>query len=285
MYDDRNYGRYALLKFKMQFLGNFQKMTTSIINDVVHYELRLQSESPDYLSMNDLIGKEINLIFQNVIECIKCGDETKKSYNQGFCYGCFLNAPESSPCIINPELCKAHLGEGRNLDWEERNHNQPHIVYLAVSDCVKVGVTRKTQVPTRWIDQGAAYAIRLAEVSNRYTAGIIEVALKSQFTDRTNWRKMLQNEVDSSIDLTEIKWELEELLPADLAQYITENDEIIYLNYPVKSFPSKVNSISFDKESVISGNLIGIKGQYLIFENGNVFNVRKHSGYKVKFEY
>ena len=193
-----------------------------------------------------------------------------------------MNAPESAECIIRPELCRAHLGEGRDPEWEEKHHNKPHIVYLAASSAVKVGITREDQVPTRWIDQGATAAIRLAETENRYEAGRVEVALKEFFTDRTNWRKMLTNDVDNTIDLEEEKWALEEHLPADIMDLFSENDEIVNLNYPVLEFPTKVKSLSFDKTPVIEGVLKGIKGQYLFFENNEVLNIRKHTSYYVE---
>jgi hypothetical protein len=266
-------------------IGNLRKMKAHLGADTIEYTLRLfnpQGEVVSELPMNECVGKEITLNFSGKINCVNCGAKTKKSFAQGFCYKCFISAPESSECIIKPELCRGHLGEGRDVEWEQHNHNQPHFVYLAVSDVVKVGVTRATQIPTRWIDQGAAYAIRLAEVPYRQLAGLIEVALKSEFTDKTNWRKMLKNEVDLSIDLVEVKWELEELLPNDYAQYMTEDDEIIEFNYPVLEFPEKVTSVGLEKQPEIKGKLLGIKGQYLILDGGRVFNVRNHSGFEVE---
>jgi hypothetical protein len=158
-------------------------------------------------------------------------------------------------------------------------------VYFAASDVVKVGVTRSTQIPTRWIDQGASSAIKIAETPNRYYAGVIEVALKDYFTDKTNWRNMLQNKQDESIDLVEEKWRLEEILPADLMAFFTEDDEIETLHFPVENYPTSVKSVGFDKENTIEGKLIGIKGQYLIFENGAVLNIRKHTGYVVELSF
>lgn len=263
-------------------------MDVAFSEDIVQYTLRLYNEQGvlvDLLPMNDLLGKEIRLRHTGKIHCVNCGVRTKKSFGQGFCYSCFVSAPESSECIIKPELCRGHLGEGRDTEWEESNHNQPHFVYLAVSDVVKVGVTRSTQIPTRWIDQGAAYAIRLAEVPYRQLAGLIEVALKSEFTDKTNWRKMLQNDIDDGIDLVQVKWELEELLPNDFSQYMTEDDEIITLHYPVLEFPKKVTSIGFDKEPEIHGVIQGIKGQYLILDHGRVLNIRKHNGYEIECDF
>ena len=234
--------------------------------------------------MNDFIGKEITLSWEGEIRCIVCDKKTKSSFNQGFCYTCFMSAPESAECILRPELCKAHLGEGRNVQWEQDHHNQPHVVYLAASDAIKVGVTRNTQIPTRWIDQGANAAIVVAELPNRYLAGVLEVELKATFTDKTNWQRMLKNEVDSSIDLVEAKWSLEEILPADLLAYFSEDDSLYNFDYPVLEYPEKVKSLSFDKEAKITGKLMGIKGQYLIFEGGNVINLRKFTGYMINLE-
>lgn len=257
--------------------GNLSKMKTTL-DDPIQYHLSLSEE----LCINDFIGKEITLTWSGRINCTSCGKVTKKSFGQGFCYPCFINSPNAAECILRPELCRAHLGEGRDPEWEEKHHNQPHVVYLAASSAVKVGVTRAEQVPTRWIDQGATAAIRLAEVPNRYEAGRIEVSLKEFFTDKTSWQRMLKNEIDESIDLEEEKWSLEDQLPQDIMEYFSENDEIIELNYPVIEFPEKVKSVGFDKVPTIQGKLMGIKGQYLIFDGGLVLNIRKHTGYYVE---
>ena len=260
--------------------GNLSKMSAQL-EDQVHYFLNLS----DNVDMNALIGSKISLNWNGDIHCCACGKKTKNSFGQGFCYNCFMNAPESSECILRPELCRAHLGEGRDVEWEQKHHNQPHIVYLAASSTLKVGITRSQQVPTRWIDQGATAAIRLAETANRYEAGRIEVALKEFFTDKTNWQKMLKNDVDDSIDLVEEKWALEEHLPNDILDLFSENDEIIELNYPVLRYPKKIISRSFDKTALIEGVLEGIKGQYLLFEGGEVVNIRKHTSYHIDLSF
>jgi len=257
--------------------GIISKMKVELLEEV-NYLLPLGDSS---LELNSYIDKEIRLTWSGEITCTSCAKRIKKTFGDGFCYNCFISAPEATECTIRPELCRAHLGEGRDVEWEERNHNQPHIVYLAASDKVKVGVTRATQVPTRWIDQGASSAIRLAETPNRYEAGKLEVALKSFFSDKTNWQRMLKNEVDESIDLIQEKWELHDKLPEDLTMYFSENDEVISINYPVLSYPEKIKSMSFDKTPIIEGKLIGIKGQYLLFDNQSVLNIRKHTGYSI----
>ena len=250
----------------------------TVFNDPIEYSLVFDGEN---LSVNSLIGKQIQLQHTGAIFCSSCGTKIKKTFQDGLCFKCFQSAPEASECILRPELCRAHLGEGRDIEWEQANHNQPHVVYLAASDTVKVGVTRATQVPFRWMDQGAASAIRLAETPNRYEAGKLEVALKSFFTDKTNWQRMLKNEIDESIDLEEEKWSLHDQLPSDLTEFFSENDEIIQLHYPVEQYPEKIKSLSLDKTPLIEGKLSGIKGQYLLFEDGSVINIRKHTGYEV----
>ena len=251
----------------------------SKLESTIQYSLRTPDNS---IAVNELIGKEISMLWSGVIYCSKCAKLTKKSFGEGFCFTCFSSAAEASPCILHPELCEAHLGKGRDLEYEERNHNQPHFVYLAATDKVKVGVTRVTQIPTRWIDQGASSSIILAETPNRYLAGCIEVALKDFYTDKTNWQNMLRNFQDESIDLEDEKWQVHDELPSDLTQYWIENDEITNLNYPVLEYPEKVSSMSFDKTAQIQGKLIGIRGQYLIFDNKNVINIRRHTGYEIE---
>ncbi len=258
--------------------GNFRKMKVTLDDDQIHYQLKLS----ETLNMNDFIGRTLTIAWEGRINCQKCGKITKKSFGEGFCYSCFISAPEAAECILRPELCRAHLGEGRDPEWEQKHHNQPHVVYLAASSAVKVGITRKDQVPTRWIDQGASAAVILAETENRYEAGRIEVALKEFFTDKTHWQKMLKNDIDESIDLVDEKWGLEEHLPADIVDFFSEDDTVWELNYPVADYPEKVKSMTLDKMPIISGVLKGIKGQYLLFEGGAVFNVRRHTGYYVE---
>lgn len=255
------------------------KLKTSL-DSPVSYVL---GKDTDAFLLNDLLGKKIKLSWTGIIECVKCQKHTKKSFGEGFCFTCFQSAPESSPCILRPELCRAHLGEGRDLVYETTHHLQPHIVYLALTDVVKVGVTRKTQVPTRWIDQGAAAAIILAETQNRYQAGMLEVAMKELYTDKTNWRKMLLNTTGEEVDLSEEKWQAHDQMPSDLANFWVENDDITHINYPVLIYPELVNSLTFDSQPNIEGVLTGIRGQYLYLDEKNVLNIRRHSGYEIAF--
>lgn len=264
----------------MIFRGNLLKMT-SVYNTPVDYYLTLENEQ---IHVNKLLGQNIKISFAGLINCIKCGRKTNKSFSQGFCYPCFTTAPEAEPAVVSPELDMAHLGISRDMEWAKTHSLIDHFVYLAVSSGLKVGVTRHTQIPTRWIDQGASYAIKLAKTPYRNLAGQIEVELKKHFADKTNWRNMLANIYDSQINLLEEKNRASALLSTDLRKYITEDNEISHISYPVLEYPTKVNSLNLDKNPVFEGKLMGIKGQYLIFANGIVMNIRSHGGYFVNFE-
>jgi hypothetical protein len=253
-------------------------MPTSYLNPI-QYFLRLGNEEVD---MNALVGKQISLRYTGNIFCGVCGKKTSKSFGEGMCYNCFATSPENAECILRPELCLAHEHKGRDVEWEISHHLQPHFVYLALVNETKVGVTRGTQIPTRWIDQGANKAIILAETPYRQLAGLIEVGLKEYMTDKTHWSKMLRNEFNSSIDLLKEKERMEDILPYEFQQYISPNNEILEMHYPVLEYPKKVTSLSFDKQPEINSKLMGIRAQYLIFEGGNVINIRKHTGYEVE---
>ena len=249
------------------------------LEEQVQYNLVSEDVNID---MNAQIGRKIKIKFEGVTQCMSC-NQYKKLFAQGVCFDCFNSSAMASPCIIRPELCEGHLGKGRDIEWEKTNHVQPHIVYFAVASGLKVGVTRETQVPTRWIDQGASYAIKIAETPYRQLAGELEVALKGSFSDKTNWQRMLKNEI-ADYDLVEEKWELEGLLPMGLIDYMSEDDEITEINYPVLSFPEKIKSVNLDKVPEIEQQLLGIKGQYLIFDDNKVLNVRKFEGYHVEID-
>jgi hypothetical protein len=194
-----------------------------------------------------------------------------------------VSSPAAGDWIMKPELSTAHLDiEDRDLDYEKKVQLKPHVVYLALSSEVKVGVTRLTQVPTRWIDQGAVQAIPIVEVPNRYLAGITEVALKSHYADKTNWQKMLKNDYPQ-VDLLKQKASLKYLIPNEVQEYFhLEKEDLLEIHYPVLKYPTKVTSLNLDKSPNFSGKLSGIKGQYLIFEDGTVFNVRTFEGYVVR---
>ena len=264
----------------MLYKGNLLKMHAQL-NDVIAYQLPIGS---DLVDMNTLIGKDLTWTYQHQINCVHCGKKTKTSFSQGYCYTCFTSLPQTDVGIINPELDESHLGISRDMAWAKENSLKPHYVYLSFSSNVKVGVTRESQIPTRWIDQGAIRAIKLAKTPNRHIAGIIEVALKAHFADKTNWRNMLKNKGEATVDLKIEKLRAAELLHPEFKQYLCMEDELVELNFPVEQYPKKITSVSFDKLDRYKGKLSGIKGQYLMFDDGKVLNIRKHNGYLLELE-
>ncbi len=261
----------------MMLEGNLLKMNSET-GKPVQYSLPLGSGC---LPLNLLLGKRITLEFTGQINCIGCGKLTKTSFSQGYCYNCLQTAPETSESVMRPELSKAHLGIARDMAWAREHDLIDHIVYLAASSDLKVGVTRHHQIPVRWIDQGASSAIAIARTPNRHIAGIIEVWLKQFYTDKTNWREMLQNK-NIAVDLEQERDKAIDLLTPELRKYAYRQTSAHAIEYPVLQYPQKVTSLSFDKSPVISGALTGIKGQYLIFDDGQVLNIRKHNGYFIK---
>ena len=259
----------------MQYEGVLRKMQTEIGTPIQYY---LVFES-DFLNVNQVLDKELKIEFIK-FQCLNCGND-RPIYRQGFCKNCFFEIPSAGDWIMRPELSTAHLDkEDRNLDYEKKVQLQPHIVYLANSSNIKVGVTRKTQIPTRWIDQGAHEAIEIVEVPNRYLAGITEVALKDHIGDKTNWRKMLTNTVDDE-DLVEWRNKLKPFIPEEAQDYFINSNTETNLEFPVLSYPEKVKSLNLDKTPTYKGVLKGIKGQYLIFDDDTVFNIRGSEGYYV----
>ncbi len=262
----------------MIFEGQIRKMISENTKPIRYY-LNLKD---DYLDVNQQLGKKMRF-YHDHNECLGCGLD-KEIYRMGYCKNCFFTLPEANDSIIRPELSTAHLGiEQRDLEWERKFELQPHIVYLAVSSDLKVGVTRSAQIPTRWIDQGASYATILAKTDNRYEAGMIEVALKNQVSDKTNYQKMLKNDVPE-IDLIQQKDLFKIYIPEEESKFYLADDSVYTFEYPVLHYPEKIKSLNLAKQKEFEGTLVGIKGQYLIFEDGTVWNVRGHEGFYVKFE-
>ena len=260
----------------MQFSGQILKMTTQNAKPI-QYFLNL---SNDLINMNQLIGKNLKLKHIGY-ECVNCGS-AEKIYRMGFCKKCFFESPYASETIIRPELSTAHLGIGeRDLAVEEAIQLQPHIVYLAYTGDVKVGVTRESQIPTRWIDQGATFALPIAKTENRYEAGMIEVALKEHLADKTNWRKMLEDDFEDDLDLADFREKIKDYFPDNFKNFYSMEHEMLRLDYPYEA-PEKINSFTLDKKPEFEGILRGIKGQYLSFEGGDFINVRGHEGYVIE---
>lgn len=250
--------------------------------DKVSYGLQLREE---HFDISSLVGKELKLTYSGKIVCSNCQKQIKKSYAEGFCYPCTMKLAACDLCILKPETCHYAKGTCREPEWALDHCFKPHIVYLANSSGLKVGITRKSNIPFRWIDQGASEALPVMEVENRLISGQIEVLFKKHIADKTDWRKMLKGEAES-LNLKEWRDRLIRELAPDLQYFefnLLEDEDVVKINYPVDKYPEKIVSFNLDKVSEITGKLTGIKGQYLIFDTG-VFNVRSHSGYEITLE-
>jgi Protein of unknown function (DUF2797) len=272
-------------------IGNILKMQSVLggAGEPVRYQLPIGDE---LLPMNENIGKTIRLNYQNEINCIACGRKTSKSFGQGHCFPCFRSLASCDMCIMRPETCHYAEGTCRQPEWGDENCFIPHYVYLANSSGIKVGITRGTQVPTRWIDQGAAQALPVFRVDSRLQSGLLEVVLKQHVSDRTDWRKMLKADAEP-MDLKSIRDQLLEDCSVEIAQLKAEHGEeaiqlvdenIVEIKFPVSEYPEKIKSLNLDKQAEIEGKLLGIKGQYLILDTG-VLNIRKFSGYNIEVDF
>jgi hypothetical protein len=265
--------------------GQLHKMRVRL-DDPVSYAMVLGDET---IPMNPLIGKKIKLSYLGKINCVHCGRDTNKSFSQGYCYPCFQKLAQCDSCIMSPEKCHYDAGTCREPIWGDEFCMQDHIVYLANSSGLKVGITRASQVPIRWIDQGAIQALPIMRVRSRKQSGFAEVIFKQHVADRTNWRTMLKGEPEI-IELEHEKQKLLNLCEKELSELeqqfglhainILNGVDEITINYPIENYPEKISSFNFDKEPDIEGTLSGIKGQYLILDTG-VINLRRFSGYHV----
>jgi hypothetical protein len=244
----------------------------------VDYYLPIGNEK---IYMNPLIGQTIKFVFQNKILCIGCQKPTKTSFNQGYCFGCMRSLAACDMCIMKPELCHFDKGTCREPEWALSHCMQDHIIYLANSSGLKVGITRHTQVPTRWIDQGAIAALPIGRVKNRLQSGLVEAEFKNHVDDSTNWQKMLKGVIDF-IDLEEKRDELLNYWPENIMGEPLMNEKITIIEYPVLEYPKKVTSLNLEKSPTVEGTLLGIKGQYLILDIG-VINMRKYQGYLIQW--
>lgn len=268
--------------------GIVRKMR-SRLGQPVSYSARLDDNE---IALNPLIDQQLKLIFSGSIYCIHCNRKTNKSFNQGYCYPCFQKLAQCDSCIIHPERCHFEQGTCREPAWGEKYCMQDHIVYLANSSGLKVGITRATQVPTRWIDQGATQALAIMRVRSRLQSGTLEMAFKQHVADKTNWRDMLKGkaaELDMAGERDRLLAACEEDVKELMARFgffaisVLKGIDAVSIDYPVQAYPEKITSLNFDKEPVVSGILKGIKGQYLIFDSG-VINLRRFSGYEVELQ-
>lgn len=268
--------------------GRLKKMRTENQRPV-RYFLAFKDGNPEEIELNPLLGKTLRIEHTGRIFCLHCGRLTRKSFSQGYCYPCFQSLAETDQCIMSPEKCHFANGTCRNPEWGEENCMQEHVVYLSNTSGLKVGITRGTQVPTRWIDQGAIQAMPIATVNRRQLAGFVETGLKEFVSDRTQWQRMLKNETDKIALATQWQ-ELQQLATDTLTELqkehgkesitLHDSNEETDISYPVNNYPSKVKAHNFDKEPILDDVLTGIKGQYLMFEN-LVVNIRKYTSYEM----
>jgi hypothetical protein len=262
--------------------GNIEKMTTRL-QDPVEYARPI---GDDNLPLNPFLDRALRLTYSGEIHCIACGTKTKKSFSQGYCYRCCQRLAQCDMCIVKPETCHYHLGTCREPEWGEQHCMIPHYVYLANSSGLKVGITRTSQVPTRWIDQGAVQALPILKVQTRRQSGLMETAIKRYVADKTNWRAMLKGdavELDLPRERDTLLAQIGEDIHAVNKQFgegavQIVNEPAVDITYPVLTYPTKIKSFNLDKDPEASGILQGIKGQYLIFDTG-VINLRKYTGY------
>jgi hypothetical protein len=265
--------------------GTLSKMKASLEN-TLHYRLPVGDEEVD---LAPYLGKSISLKHTGNIFCSSCGKKTKKSYSQGHCFVCMRKLASCDMCIMKPETCHYEQGTCREPQWGEDNCMVDHFVYLSNTSSLKVGITRHTQIPTRWIDQGATQGLPILKVKTRHISGLIEIELAKHIADKTNWRTLLKQD-GQPIELQQRASELLPLVEDKIAEIKAKygddaitvlNENITQLNYPVDAYPTKIVSHNFDKEPLVTGTLQGIKGQYLIFDTG-VINIRKFTSYEVE---
>ena len=269
----------------MKWEGNVRKMASRVDSKghVTYFFHGADVLEPmEEWSVNDVVGQRVAIRFVGDIHCVATGKKIKKTYGEGLSYDAFLKSPLACPSIIRPELSRIHEGIAlRDEAWERANHLQPHVVYISQTSHLKVGVTRATNVPSRWVDQGACGAIVVANVPYRQLAGELEVALKETFSDRTHWRNMLTSATLDEEALVEAKEEALDALGIPYEAFFEDSDAVTRLHYPAHAYPSKVTSVRLDKHPDVEGTLVGIKGQYWLFEDGRVWNVRSHTGYRI----
>jgi len=271
--------------------GNAAKMESvlsSVASAPIEYYLPLGEHR---IHLNPYVGQKVQLKFVGQIHCKHCGRKTNKSFSQGFCYSCFSKLAQCDLCIMSPEKCHYDKGTCREPEWADEFCMSDHIVYLSNSSAPKVGITRISQIPTRWVDQGAIQALPIFRVKTRQHSGFVEDALREHIADKTNWRALLKGDAEK-VDLPALADRLIDQSQEDLEFFIESYGlqalhhisgvEVQELVYPVLEYPSKIVTHNLDKVPLVEGTLLGIKGQYWILDTG-VINIRKYSAYDLEF--
>lgn len=269
-------------------IGTIKKMRAQL-GEQIDYFLPLGEQE---LHLNPLIGSPISFQFTGNIYCSACSKKTKKSYSQGHCFVCMRKLAACDMCVMKPETCHYDAGTCREPQWGDTHCMVPHYVYLSNTSAIKVGITRHNQIPTRWIDQGASEALAILKVKNRHLSGLVEVELARFIGDKTNWRNMLKGPAEHIDLVTQAHQLLEQIEPELKAleqrfgegsiEHLLESESVQQLDFPVQQYPEKIKSLNLDKEPLVEGQLLGIKGQYLYLDCG-VINMRKYSSYELEW--
>ena len=264
-------------------LKNKLQVQLSLPSHQVHYQ---HPFIPD-MKMNSLIGQVLQFQVSSCRQCQGCEKNVKKIV-AGYCYPCSKRLACCDLCILKPHLCHYEQGTCREPQWGLKHCFSDHYLYLSVTSGIKVGLTRASQFQTRWIDQGAVKAVLLAQLSSRYQAGVVEEYLSKTFDDKTNWRHLITGQI-SQLELLEERFEQAKFLIKEEKKFENFSYKLldyhpVEIHYPVEKFPQKAKTINLDKTSIFEDKLIGIKGQYLFFEELGALNMRKYQGYDINIE-
>jgi len=246
--------------------------------DLSHLHFRLAQRCVSYsiqnLHLNSYIGHTIVIDGPVYTRCLGCRSVYKKLYKRGYCYLCFNNLAVCDLCVLQPHRCHFHLNTCREPDWGIKHCFQPHYVYLSYTDKVKIGITRVHNLTTRMMHQGAIACLPVLLVPSRKIAGLIEISVKEHFSMTTAWKGMLNSrDVDADVlyasrDLFYREFDhnaYQHVIP-------TWYKDVIRISYPLSC--DVTTSIL---QLPIHDRLVGLKGMYMIFENG-VFNMRRLAG-------
>ena len=259
-------------------VGSGQSHTPLIT--VVEYALLLDEQR---ISLSAQVGQSIRLKFLGQSTCGNCHVSVNKLEGGGYCKNCFFSLARCDRCFVSPERCHFAQGTCREPQWGESYCMQPHVVYLANSSGPKVGITRADRNFYRWLSQGAVQGMVIAHAKTRRDAGLLEVAIKSKVSDKTNWRRMVSMQ-PQNLDLLQLARQLQSAIELpEGTQWVSAmigHD----LAYPIQSHAPAQRLIISETNPELLDNLHGIKGQYLLLSQG-AFNVAAHGGMTVEVEF
>lgn len=246
-------------------------------HEPARYWLRAGNEE---LALGAAFGCGVEISYLHTITCTHCGDATRRSYGGGYCYRCFAELARCDLCVVSPDRCHFAVGTCREPDWGQRFCMRGHVVYLANSSGPKVGLTAAGNELGRWLDQGATQGLVILTTATRADAGHAEVALAQRLADRTDWRALVSRDAPPA-DLPALRDQLRSAAPALPSSASWCTAAVHELCFPVRRYPRRPTLLRLLERPVVRGNLLGAKGQYLLFDHG-VFNVRHHTAYHVR---